>query len=54
VNPENPLVVILMQITEPILGPMRRIIPRLGMFDISPIIAILILQFLSQAVVSGT
>jgi len=53
VSPQNPLVVLLIQITDPILQPMRRVIPRLGMFDLTPMIAILVLQFISQAVVSS-
>ena len=53
VNPQNPLVVILFQITEPILAPMRRMIPRLGMFDLTPMIAIILLQVISQAVVGS-
>jgi len=36
---------ILHQITEPILGPVRKIVPPLGMFDFTPMIAIFILQF---------
>ncbi len=32
-------------VTEPLLGPFRRIIPNLGGIDISPIIVILLLQF---------
>ena len=35
---------ILRQITEPILGPVRKIVPPLGMFDFTPMIAIFILQ----------
>jgi YggT family protein len=41
----------LVRITEPILGPFRRIIPPLGMFDISPIIVLLILQLFQRAIV---
>jgi YggT family protein len=41
---------ILYEITEPILGPLRRIIPSAGMFDFSPMIAILLLQFLQSLV----
>ena len=44
VNPENPLVKVLNEITEPILVPFRRVIPRLGMIDISPMVAIIVLQ----------
>ena len=36
--------------TDPILVPFRRIIPPLGMFDISPIIVLLLLSFLREAV----
>ena len=39
----NPLVAIIYQITEPILAPLRRIIPRLGIFDLTPTIALFIL-----------
>jgi YggT family protein len=51
-RPDNPLVRILFDVTEPILAPLRNIIPRIGMIDISPIVAILLLQFLEQALYS--
>ncbi len=35
-------------ITEPILAPLRRIIPTIGMIDITPIVAIVLLQIVSQ------
>ncbi|MRH42180.1 YggT family protein [Aquibacillus halophilus] len=35
------------KIVEPYLEPFRKIIPPLGMIDISPIVAILVLQFAS-------
>ena len=44
INPCNPALVVLHQITEPILSPLRRIVPRLGMLDITPVVAIIILQ----------
>ena len=40
----NMLVVILYRLTEPILAPLRRIIPRVGMFDFSPLVAIILIQ----------
>ena len=43
---------ILYQVTEPILGPLRKVLPRLGMLDLSPIAALLILTFLRQFLVS--
>jgi YggT family protein len=44
IDPNNPLVTILYEITEPILDPLRRVIPRLGMIDITPLVAIIIIQ----------
>lgn len=49
----NRLMRFLINVTEPLLGPLRRVIPPLGMFDISPIVAFLIL-WLFQAAVAGT
>jgi YggT family protein len=40
----------LIRVTEPLLGPARRMIPAMGMMDISPIIVILLLQLLQGAV----
>lgn len=37
---------LLYQVTEPILAPIRRAIPAMGMFDLSPIIALLIIKVL--------
>ncbi len=39
--------------TEPLLAPLRRMIPTVGMFDVSPIVAFVIL-YLLQFVVAGT
>lgn len=52
VNPDpfNPLVQVLDQITEPLLGPLRRIVPRFGMIDITPMVAIFILYGIQAAV----
>lgn len=52
-NPFHPLAVVLNQITEPILGPLRRVIPTIGMIDISPIVALLLLQFLQSVLVQA-
>ncbi len=46
----NPLLTILYQITEPVLAPLRRIIPRIGMIDISPMVGILLLQLMGSIV----
>jgi YggT family protein len=39
------------QTTEPILAPVRRVMPRTGMFDLAPLIVILVLGVLLRAVV---
>jgi YggT family protein len=43
----------LTNVTEPLLGPLRRMVPLVGMFDISPLIAFIILWIL-QAAIAGT
>lgn len=40
------LIGLLDDITEPILSPLRRVIPRLGLFDLTPLIAIAVLYFI--------
>ena len=42
-GPTNPFVVIVYQITEPILAPIRRVLPRMGMLDLSPMIAMFLI-----------
>lgn len=42
---------VLIQITEPLIAPIRRVIPRFGMFDLSPMIALLLLNFIVLRVV---
>lgn len=42
--PTNMLVNILYRVTEPLLAPLRRIVPRVGMFDLTPLVAIILLQ----------
>ncbi len=46
IDPYNPLVMLLRQITDPILEPARRIIPPLGMIDFSPIVVLLVLDLI--------
>ena len=46
----NRLMRFLVDATEPLLGPLRRILPPLGMLDISPFVAGLIIWFLLSAV----
>ncbi|MDO8674067.1 MAG: YggT family protein [Dehalococcoidia bacterium] len=52
ISPTNPLVQILDQITEPFLTPLRKVVPRVGMIDITPMVAIFILWAI-QGVLAG-
>ncbi|TET26522.1 MAG: YggT family protein [Dehalococcoidia bacterium] len=46
ISPTNILAVVLHRITEPVLAPLRRVIPRTGIIDFSPLVAILLLQLI--------
>ena len=49
IDPNNPLTVALTEITEPILGPIRQFMPRIGMLDLSPMAASFLLLMVAQA-----
>ena len=53
VNPDpfNPVVQFLSRVTDPVLEPLRRVIPPLGPFDLSPIVALLLLQAMQHFLV---
>lgn len=42
----HPVVPLIYQLTEPVLAPIRRVIPPLGGFDLSPLLALIAIQFL--------
>jgi YggT family protein len=52
VNTRNPLVHtvadVLYRLTEPVLAPLRRVLPSLGGLDISPVVVILLLIFIRR------
>jgi YggT family protein len=43
IRPDHPVVRFLYDITEPVLAPIRRIIPSMGMMDLSPVAAMILL-----------
>jgi YggT family protein len=49
-DPRNPVVIFLHDITEPILAPIRQYMPRLGMLDLSPMVAIILLSLIARFV----
>ena len=44
-NPYNPLIRIIYAITDPVLVPIRRLLPDMGGLDISPFVALIIIWF---------
>jgi YggT family protein len=44
----NPISQVLVQITEPIIAPIRRVVPSAGMLDLSPMVAILLILVLQR------
>ncbi len=52
-DPHNPIVRALYLMTEPVLRPLRRLVPphKLGGLDLSPLLAMLILQFLKNGLI---
>ncbi len=48
-DPRNYFVQLIVKITDPILRPLERVIPPLGGFDITPIIAIVLIQLVLGA-----
>ncbi len=51
-DPYNPIVRFLYQVTEPVLGRIRSVLPFIGGIDISPLIAILIIIFFQRFVIT--
>ena len=51
-SPDNPIVVILYGITEPILGPIRRVLPSMGMIDLSPMVALIVMIIIQRVLLS--
>lgn len=50
IDPNNQLVKIIYQLTEPLLAPIRRLLPQSGGIDFSPIVAFIVLLIVEQVV----
>ncbi len=50
-DPYNQLYRVLVNITEPVMEPFRRVLPSLGGMDLSPIVIILIIQYIIKGIV---
>ncbi len=55
-DPRNPIVRLLSQVTEPVLAPLRRLVPPrvFGGLDLSPILAIVLITLLRSVLLSGS
>ena len=47
-NPYHPVRVAIDRLVLPLLNPIRRVVPLIGMFDISPIILIILVQLITS------
>jgi YggT family protein len=52
IDQSSPLVQLLYRMTEPIIDPIRRVMPNTGMMDLSPMAAIIVLIVMGQLVAS--
>ena len=48
----QPVLRLLVEITEPVLAPIRRVLPMAGMLDFSPLVALLLINVISAIVLS--
>jgi YggT family protein len=52
VDPRNPIVNLLHQLTEPLLAPIRRLLPQTGPMDFSPMVAFFVVLVAEQVVLT--
>ena len=48
---DNPIQLLVNQVTEPVLGPVRRYLPRFGNMDLSPMVVIIVILFVIRPIV---
>ncbi|MFN8638227.1 MAG: YggT family protein [Dehalococcoidia bacterium] len=53
IDRDGPVLRALDAITEPVLEPLRRVVPSIGMIDITPMVAMILLQVIASALLSG-
>jgi len=51
-DPYHPVIRLINQMTDPVLEPLRRVVPPLGMVDITPVIALVLLRVLQRLLVT--
>ncbi len=53
INPYHPVVQVLLQLTEPVLQPIRQVLPQTMGLDFSPVIAMILVQLVTQVIVAA-
>ncbi len=48
VDRSNPLIKLVFDVTEPVLAPIRNLLPQTGMMDLSPLIVIIVISVISN------
>ncbi len=51
-SPYHPLRAAIDRVVDPMLNPIRRIVPMAGMFDLSPLILMILIEFLARVLTS--
>ncbi len=51
INPYHPVRRSIDSVVEPMLAPIRRVVPLLGMIDLSPLVLILLIQILRRVII---
>ena len=52
IDPRNPIVNLINQLTEPLLAPIRRMLPQTGALDFSPMVAFVVVLIAEQVVLT--
>ena len=52
ISPDSRFAMLIYEITEPVLGPIRRIVPNMGGLDISPMLAMILVQMIERILVT--
>lgn len=53
IDRNGPIVQFLNSVTDPVLEPLRKVIPPIGMIDITPMVAMLLLFFVASALLNS-
>jgi YggT family protein len=52
IDPYHPVAQFLYRLTEPVLEPIRRILPRTGMLDLSPMVALILINVIARVLIN--